>query len=268
MSSELVIAMGQYAPMDSTIGNLTRIEGIARGAHAEGAFVLVLPEYSQVFIPGDGPAMAKAAEPLDGEFVKGLTSISQSLEGLIIVAGMVMGPDTPRSAIVAIGETGVLAVAEKIHLYDAFGGAESSYLAPGQIDAPQLLHIGEHTLGFLPCYDLRFSEVAAWLVEAGATTLVVPAQWVPGVNKVDHWETLLRARAIESQCFVLGVGQPEPHGVGYSTAFSPAGEVLARMDSMEGHSVVSLASALVTASREANQMARSRRFQVVPRASK
>jgi len=265
MSSQLVIAMGQYAPAESTTENLGKIELLATRVHADGAEVLVLPEYSQSFIPGNGPAMASAAEGLDDEFVAGLAQISAALGGLIIVSGMVIATDGVRSAIVAVGEQGVAAVAEKIHLYDAFGAKESSWLTPGQVVTPQLLTLGEHTLGFLACYDLRFPEVAAWLVEAGATTLVVPAQWVPGPRKVEHWTALLGARAIETQSFVLGVGQPEPHGVGHSTAISPVGDVLAQMNASEGTTLVTLDQAEVHAARTINPMASARRFTVVPR---
>ncbi len=60
----------------------------------------------------------------------------------------------------------------------------------------------------MTCYDLRFPELARALVDRGAEVLVVPAAWVAGPRKVDHWTTLLRARAIENTVYVVGVGQP------------------------------------------------------------
>ena len=62
--------------------------------------------------------------------------------------------------------------------------------------------------GLMTCYDLRFPELARTLVEQGAEALVVPAAWVAGDRKVEHWRTLLRARAIENTVWVVGVGQP------------------------------------------------------------
>ena len=79
----------------------------------------------------------------------------------------------------------------------------------------------------MTCYDLRFPELARALVDAGAEVLVVPAAWVAGPHKVDHWRTLVRARAIENTVFVVAVGQPGPRYTGHSLVVDPLGEVLA-----------------------------------------
>lgn len=264
MSEVLSLTLSQYAPSESVAQNVERIERLATVAAGNGSEILVMPEYSAAFTPSNPSLMATTAEALDGRFIGELSRISRANGGLIIVAGMVIQGQSTHSAIVAVGPEGVLAVAEKIHLYDAFGGSESSWLSPGQTSAPQLLRVGKHTLGFMACYDLRFSEVASWLVHHGATTLVVPAQWVPGPRKKDHWNTLLRARAIEFQCFVVGVGQPAPHGVGHSQVVNPVGDVVLQMDSTEQQGTVGLDISDVLAAREANPMALARRFRVVP----
>ena len=79
----------------------------------------------------------------------------------------------------------------------------------------------------MTCYDLRFPELARALVDAGAEVIVVPAAWLPGERKVDHWRTLLTARAIENTCFVVGAAQPEPRYCGHSLVVGPLGQVLA-----------------------------------------
>src|ERR1700750_2818021 len=75
-------------------------------------------------------------------------------------------------------------------------------------------------------YDLVFPELARRLVDAGAEVIVVPAAWVAGPRKVDHWTTLLRARAIENTAFVVGVGQPTSGYSGHSMVVGPLGDVL------------------------------------------
>src|ERR1700750_3208732 len=75
-------------------------------------------------------------------------------------------------------------------------------------------------------YDLRFPELARLLVEAGAEVIVVPAAWVAGPRKVDHWTSLLRARAIENTVHVVGGGQPGPRYTGHSMVVGPLGDVL------------------------------------------
>jgi predicted amidohydrolase len=81
-------------------------------------------------------------------------------------------------------------------------------------------------VGLMTCYDLRFPELARLLVDAGAELIVVPAAWVAGPRKVDHWTTLLRARAIENTVHVVGVGQPGPRYTGHSMVVGPWGDVL------------------------------------------
>ena len=88
----------------------------------------------------------------------------------------------------------------------------------------------------MTCYDLRFPELARALVDAGAEVLVVPAAWVAGPHKVDHWRTLVRARAIENTAFVVAVGQPGPRYTGHSLVVDPLGEVL--VEAGEGAEVV------------------------------
>ena len=109
----------------------------------------------------------------------------------------------------------------KIHLYDSFGYRESDRLAPGP-SSRSLVDVGGFRVGLMTCYDLRFPELARALVDRGAEVLVVPAAWVAGPRKVDHWRTLLRARAIENTVFVVAAGQPGPRYTGHSMVVGPA----------------------------------------------
>ncbi len=263
----LHVALAQYAPAASATANLAALAGIVAEAAAQGARVVVAPEYSQAFLPGQYDAWAELAEPLDGEFVEGLTQISDSHAGVVIVAGMLQRRDSalPTNTIVAVGSQGVVASAEKIHLYDAFGASESSFVAPGCTAPVSLLDIGGHRLGFLACYDLRFPEVTRRLVDAGATTVVVPAQWVPGEHKVAHWQALLRARAIESQSYVVAAGQPAPYGIGHTAVIDPWGVVVEELGSDAGVVHAELDPSVVQTVREMNPMDRARRFEIHPK---
>ena len=82
----------------------------------------------------------------------------------------------------------------------------------------------------MTCYDLRFPELARALVDAGAEVLVVPAAWVAGPRKVDHWRTLVRARAIENTVYVVAAAQPGPRYSGHSLVVDPLGDVLAEAE--------------------------------------
>lgn len=193
------------------------------------ADLVVLPEgVMHDFGPPDHDVSAHA-EPLDGPFVTLLAEQAAKL-GAVVVAGMFErgdGDPRPFNSLVALGPDGsLLGVSRKVHLYDSFGFRESDKLRPGPIE-PVVLDVGSARVGLMTCYDLRFPEFSRLLVDAGADTLCVPAAWVRGPLKEDHWVTLLRARAIENTCWVLGAAQTGPTYSGRSQAIDPMGVALA-----------------------------------------
>ncbi|MEY2900342.1 MAG: hypothetical protein RL247_508 [Actinomycetota bacterium] len=263
--TELRVSLAQYAPVSDVHENLRALRALVGEAAAHGSDLIVFPEYSHTFSPGLGDAWAQGAEDFEGEFVQGLTEASLAHEGIMIVAGMLRrGQDgaRPTNTVVAVSRGGVVAYADKIHLYDAFGATESQWISPGSVTDPRIVECSGFRLGFLACYDLRFPEVARRLGDAGADVLVVPAQWVPGDHKLHHWRTLLAARAIENQTFVLAAGHPEPHGIGHSQVLDPLGEVVveAAGSSTLIHAV--LKGELLDSTRSRNPMTSARRFGV------
>jgi predicted amidohydrolase len=134
-------------------------------------------------------------------------------------------PARPYNTLAVVDRDGLQASYRKIHLYDSFGYRESDVLAPGPV-TPLTFDLGGTTVGLMTCYDLRFPELARRLVDAGAEVILLPAAWVAGPRKVDHWTTLLRARAIENTTYVVGVGQPGPRYTGHSMVVGPLGDVL------------------------------------------
>lgn len=263
----ITVAIAQFAPGSSWSANAERILGFAIEANASGADLLVCPEYSQAFVASQGPAWAEMAQPLDGEFVAALVEASVTAGGIVIIAGMLVArAGKPTNTIIAVGPTGVLASASKLHLYDAFGAQESDWVHAGEIAPPDILVIGPHRLGLMACYDLRFPEVARRLVDAGAHCLVVPAQWVPGPQKLLHWTTLLRARAIENQAFVLAADHPLPHGVGNSMVIDPLGQTLLVIPEATELGFATVDAGVVNTVREHNPALQARRFGVTEKA--
>ena len=188
---------------------------------------MVLPEAFARDFGEAGSALGPYAEPLDGPFVKALTGLAAAT-GAAWVAGMferAEDEERPLNTLVLADEEGVSSY-RKIHLYDSFGYHESATITPGPIE-PTVVDVRGVKVGLMTCYDLRFPELARELAARGADVLVVPAAWVAGELKVDHWRTLLRARAIENTVWVLGAGQPGPRYTGHSMVVAPDGEVLA-----------------------------------------
>lgn len=263
--SGLGVSVVQYAPHDRAGENLRAMEPWVDAAVSAGSHLVVFPEYSHAFSPRLGEQWAARAEFDDGEFVQGLVSLSQRHEGIVIIAGVLLrspSDERPANVQIAVGPEGILARAEKIHLYDAFGASESTWIRPGVLSSPQVVTIGGMAVGMMACYDLRFPEVARRLADAGAEVVVVPAQWVPGPHKAHHFDTLVAARAIETQCFLVASDHPAPHGVGQSQIVDPHGVMQVKAGETPDILHATLDSAILHEVRASNLMSTARRFGV------
>ena len=267
-TSAVGVAVAQFAPTADRARNRAVLRQLATTAAARGAHLVVFPEYSAFFEPNLGPSFVAAAEALDGEFVTALAGLAVEL-GVHIVAGMLeIGEDPTRfsNTLVAVNPTGrLVATYRKLHLYDAFGDRESEWVLPGTVTDPETFDVGGLRVGLQTCYDIRFPEVTRRLVDAGATLVAVPAEWVRGPLKEQHWRTLLTARALENTVFVAAADQTPPVGVGASMIIDPMGVAVASLGEVADVAVAFLVPARVAAVRAINPALALRRFAVIPR---
>lgn len=208
--------------------NRETVAAALEAAGRDDPALVLLPEATMCDFGRPEDDLASVAEPLDGPFVGLLAEHARRLRATV-VAGMfeVRPQGLPYNTLVALGPDGDLCTTyRKMHLYDSFGYRESERLAVGDV-TPVVLEVSEHRVGLMTCYDLRFPELGRLLVDAGADTLAVPAAWVAGPLKEDHWTTLLRARAIENTVHVLAAAQCAPTYAGHSAIIDPMGVVLA-----------------------------------------
>ncbi len=220
----LRVRLVQHASGLDPAQNLAVLDELA-GA-SSGTDLVVLPEAFARDFGEPGSDLAPYAEPLDGPFASRLRALSTGT-GTAWLAGMfevAEDPDRPLNTLV-LASDGQVTAYRKIHLYDSFGYQESKRVSAGTIE-PCRVDLDGFPLGLMTCYDLRFPELARTLAERGAEALVVPAAWVAGERKVEHWRTLLRARAIENTVWVIGVGQPGPRYSGHSIVVAPDGDVV------------------------------------------
>lgn len=202
----------------------TNREAVARLTPA-GQDLVVFPEVFARDFGEPGSDVRDYAEPLDGAFASTLATVADR-QGTTIVGGMFEVSDDPARPFNTLVVRGAVDAAyRKVHLYDSFGFRESDRISAGPIE-PATIVLGGFTVGLMTCYDLRFPELARRLVDAGAEVLVLPAAWVAGERKVDHWRTLVRARAIENVAWVVAVGQPGPRYTGHSMVVDPLGDLV------------------------------------------
>jgi predicted amidohydrolase len=217
--------------------NLQTADRLVRRAAADGARLVVLPEKWSVL--GRGADLRAGAEPLDGPAVTWARDAAREL-GIDLVAGSVServdGEDKLRNTSLHIGPDGeVKAVYRKVHMFDVeVDGTvyrESEHEEPG--DDVALSATADGTiLGLTVCYDVRFPELYRILAVRGARIVTIPAAFTVPTTR-DHWEVLVRARAIEDQCFVIAANQVGEHveglrSGGRSMIVDPWGLILAQ----------------------------------------
>ncbi len=262
------IAVAQFGPGADTVANLTALRAEVRAAAELGAKVVIAPEYSMFAVRRLDARVVAAAEPLTGPFVSGLRGIAAEF-GVHLVAGVLEAPggDQPadrayNTLVAASPDAEFAAIYRKVHLYDAFGARESDYLLAGPLDPPQTFTVDGVVFGMQTCFDLRFPEGCRRVAAAGAQVLLLPAQWIPGPNKIDQWTTLLRARAIENTVFVAAADQCAPLGAGASMIVGPTGAVLAELGDQAGIATARIDLAHLHEVRTTNPSLALRRFTI------
>ncbi|MGD6756360.1 carbon-nitrogen hydrolase family protein [Streptomyces sp. BH105] len=263
----MLIALSQLTTGPDPAKNLDLIEEQARRAADAGARVVVLPEAAMACF---GTKLGPLAEPLDGPWANRVREIAEAA-GIVVVAGMFTPADDGRvtNTLLATG-SGVEETYDKIHLYDAFGFAESRNVAPGA--RVVTIDVDGVRLGLATCYDVRFPELFRAHADAGAVGTLLPASWGAGPGKREQWELLVRARALDATVWVAAVGQADPTasgitvsgtaptGIGHSMLVGPDGTVRESLGAEPGLIVAELDVAEVDRVREKTSVLANRRL--------
>ena len=243
------VAVCQINSRDDRNANLAAAGDLLTKAADAGADLAVLPEYVDYLGRSAGQP---EPEPVDGEFAAFFAAAAQRL-GMWVLAGSFheIGPDpqhTYNTTLVFDRAGSLAATYRKIHLYDVEIPGRVSYRESQSVAAgtePVVVRVDDVPLGLSICYDLRFPELYRHLAVTGeARLLAVPAAFMLHTGR-DHWEVLLRARAIENQCFVVAAGQYGDHDpgrtcFGRSMIIDPWGTVLAQAPDALGVTVADL----------------------------
>jgi len=245
--STKLAAVIQLCCTDDKESNWSRASALVREARRRGAALAFLPEAFD-YIGRSAKQTLALAEPLDGPTFKAYQRLAREENIALSLGGLhVLVPDQNRvrnTHILLDADGEILATYAKTHLFNvdlsASGGPrlkESDYVEPGTtLGQPVNTPVGRVALGI--CYDLRFPEFASALAARGAHVLTYPSAFTIATGMA-HWEVLLRARAVESQCYVAAAAQTGRHNekrssYGHSMIVDPWGAVLARCGEGEG----------------------------------
>jgi len=249
MSDLLRIGLVQMNSRSDKSENLAVAERLIEEAARQGAELVALPEYVNFLGPRE--LHEANAEPIPGPTAERFAALARRY-GIYLLGGSIL----ERSAIpgkyyntsVLFAPDGeIIASYRKIHLFDVdltgnVTSNESATILPG--DRLVTAEVAGHVVGLTICYDLRFPELYRLLALDGAELILVPAAFTLYTGK-DHWHTLLRARAIENQCYVAAPAQIGPHDpgqqcYGHSLVADPWGTVIAEAINRVGVVVTTL----------------------------
>jgi predicted amidohydrolase len=268
---KIKVAALQLTSIDNVDHNLARVEELTRDAIADGARLVVLPENFQYMGPEEGKFAVAEALPEGGPILRRLCGLARETKTELILGGFIEKSPLPgkaRNACIHISEDGrVKSIYRKIHLFDVDlpDGTklqESATVEPGSDVVVTDTRAGK--LGLSVCYDLRFPELYRKHVDLGATLLTVPAAFTLTTGK-DHWHVLLRARAIEMQCYVIAAAQYGHHfgtrrSYGHALISDPWGCVVSECSDGEGYAIAAIDPGLIERVRAALPSLKHRRL--------
>jgi deaminated glutathione amidase len=233
---QLRVALVQLDATADVDANIARATELADSAAADGARLVVLPEYLQY--RGDDDGFLASARPIPGPFTDAFAEVARRRDAWILAGSLAEGtgvdPRPSNTSVLIAPDGSIAATYRKIHLFDVAVDdgpvdTESARVTPG--DTAVVADVDGVMVGLSVCYDLRFPELYRTLALAGAEVLAVPANFTERTGR-DHWEVLLRARAIENGAWVLAPGQsggpPGQPAFGRSMVIDPWGTVVAQ----------------------------------------
>jgi deaminated glutathione amidase len=237
----LVAAAVQMTSTDNVADNLARAERLISQAARQGAALVALPE-NFAYLRSEAEAI-EYRQSRDGELVEWMKKLASRLDIYLLAGSFPEMKDDSKvyNTSLLFSPTGrLLAEYRKIHLFDATltDGTvltESRFVEPG--DKIVTAEINGHKAGLTICYDLRFSELYRHLAKLGSEIIFVPSAFTLQTGR-DHWETLLRARAIENQVYIIAPAQfgwhnPRRASYGRSLIIDPWGTVVAKAPDRE-----------------------------------
>ena len=263
------IALAQITSSTEKRANLKLAKDLITEAKNKGGQMIAFPEFLMAFSPGSQSSeeLAQLAETVNGPFTTSLMEEAR-IHGIDVLATIYERcrlPNRVYDTALWIDASGkIAAIYRKLHLYDALGFKESDkFVAGEELTPPIKTDIGH--IGTMICYDLRFPELSRLLALMGAEIFVSPSGWVQGDMKVEHWQTMVRARALENGCYVIAPDQVGNIYIGHSMVVDPFGRVVVDMVERQGLEIVDFDLSMVGEVREKLPLLKNRRSDIYAR---
>ncbi|HEY7320972.1 MAG TPA: carbon-nitrogen hydrolase family protein [Candidatus Binatia bacterium] len=236
------IALAQITSSTKKRDNLELATELIKEGKGKGAAIVAFPEFLMAFSPASQSPkeLVEVAETVAGPFVSSLSDAAKN-HSIHVLVTIYEKCDTQNrvydTALWIDADGKIAAIYRKLHLYDAFGFKESDKFAAGaELTSPVQTNVGR--IGIMICYDLRFPELSRLLTLMGAEILMVPSGWVQGDMKVEHWQTMVRARALENGCYLIAPDQVGNIYIGHSMVVDPFGRIVVDMGERQGLALV------------------------------
>jgi predicted amidohydrolase len=242
--SQIRVACVQMRSGTDVTENIRAADALIRKAAAEGAELIATPEMTTLLDRKSGAAWEKSTDEASDPGLAHFRALAKELQRTLLIGSLAVRADEGKCSnrSFLIGPDGAVAARyDKIHMFDVQLNAgniyreSDSYAAGGEAVVASL---PVAKLGMTICYDVRFPELFRQLAIAGAQIIAVPAAFTRITGEA-HWHILLRARAIETGCFVIAPAQAGKHQdgretYGHSLIIDPWGEILAEGDTEPG----------------------------------
>jgi predicted amidohydrolase len=273
------VAIVQMRSSEDKRENLKLSLDFVKEAARKKASLICFPEFQMAFSPRNQSVkkLTKIAETIDqSNFI--LTLGESARRNRINIIATIYEKNTKNNsssrysinqfdnrvydtAVIINSNGAICSVYRKLHMYDALGFRESAKMIAGNaIEKPVKTAAGN--LGLMICYDVRFPEVSRILAINGADILAVPSAWVHGIMKEEHWQTILKARAIENGSYVAAPDQVGHIFSGRSMVVDPFGIVILDMGNREGMEVIEIDKSRIQKARESLPLLKNRRTDV------
>jgi deaminated glutathione amidase len=269
MKTKFRVALVQMKSSVNKEQNLAYSLRLIEDAVKDNAHLICFPEFQMAYSPAEQKpeGLHKIAEKIDGNFISMLSNSAKRNKINVIATIYELNNTNKRNhkvfdTAVIINERGKLeSIYRKVHLYDALGFKESKKLMAGNIiEKPTTTSGGK--LGLLICYDMRFPEICRILTINGAKILVCPSAWVAGFMKQEHWQIMLKARAIENGVYVIAPDQLGNIYCGHSMVIDPYGTTLVDMENREGMQFIDIDNSRIDTIRSKLPLLKNRRTDV------